>query len=95
MCCSETSLSCLTYRASQKSDGGVGRRWNIHRADYQNVLAKAAEKYGAKLIFSADVVNVDVDTATVRLSDGREMNADVIVGADGTSYQFIIPWSAC
>ena len=57
--------------------------WNIHRKDYQQVLASAAESSGATILFDADVVNVDVEKCIVQLRDGRHLEADVIVGADG------------
>lgn len=57
--------------------------WNIHRADYQQLLAKGAQSHGAKILFSAEVTKVDVETNTVYLKDGRTLSADLIVGADG------------
>ena len=58
-------------------------RWNIHRADYQQLLAKGARGYGTKILFNAEVTTVDMDTNTVHLKDGRTLTADLIVGADG------------
>ena len=57
--------------------------WNIHRVDYQQTLAKCAQDNGVEILFDAEVKSVDMDTATVTLADGREMTADLIVGADG------------
>ena len=59
------------------------QKWSIHRADYQQVLAEAAQQLGTKILFNAEVVNVDIDVRTVHLSDGRALSADLIVGADG------------
>jgi salicylate hydroxylase len=58
-------------------------QWNIHRADYQQLLAKGALSYGAKILFNSEVTHVDVETNTVHLKDGRQFAADLIVGADG------------
>ncbi|OAG41848.1 hypothetical protein AYO21_03851 [Fonsecaea monophora] len=58
-------------------------KWSIHRADYQQLLAKGAQGYGTKILFDAEVIRVDVDTNTVYLKDGRALSADLIVGADG------------
>ncbi|OQV06470.1 FAD binding domain-containing protein [Cladophialophora immunda] len=58
-------------------------KWSIHRADYQQLLAKGAQGYGTKILFDAEVTSVDVDTNTVHLKDGRSLSADLVVGADG------------
>ena len=60
-----------------------GEFWSINRQDYQLVLAGAAEAAGAKIIFDAETVTVDVDNGVVHLKDGRQMVADVVIGADG------------
>jgi salicylate hydroxylase len=57
--------------------------WNIHRADYQQLLAKGALGYGTKILFNAEVTRVDVETNTAYLADGRTLTADLVVGADG------------
>lgn len=57
--------------------------WNINRKDCQQVLAKAAEASGAKILFDSETLRVDVDRCIVILRDGRELAADMIVGADG------------
>jgi salicylate hydroxylase len=57
--------------------------WNIHRADYQQLLANGAQEYGAKILFNAEVARVDVESNTVHLKDGRSLHAELIVGADG------------
>jgi len=57
--------------------------WNINRRDYQDTLARAAKKSGAKILFDADVVRIDVDRCVAVLQDGRDLAADCIVGADG------------
>ncbi|OCT45844.1 FAD dependent oxidoreductase domain containing protein [Cladophialophora carrionii] len=57
--------------------------WTIHRADYQQLLARGALGYGARILFNAQVTKVDVDTNTVYLADGRTLTADLVVGADG------------
>ena len=60
-----------------------GEVWHIHRADYQQVLATAAQKYGTRIIFNTNVKSVDPDSTTVHLDDGSSLQADLIVGADG------------
>ena len=57
--------------------------WNINRRDYQETLARAAEANGAKILFDAETVRVDVDRCVAVLRDGRDIAADCIVGADG------------
>ena len=58
-------------------------KWSINRKDFQQVLAGAAEASGAKILFDAETVKVDVDQCTVLLKDGRNLEANVIIGADG------------
>lgn len=56
----------------------------IHRADYLDMLLEKAQSLGVNIRLGAEVV--DVRTATpsrVTLTDGCEIEADVIVGADG------------
>ncbi|KAF2157324.1 putative salicylate hydroxylase [Myriangium duriaei CBS 260.36] len=62
-----------------------GSSWyHIHRADYQRVLAEEALKWGAKLRLGCHVTQVDCsDKPFVRLASGEEIQADVVVGADG------------
>lgn len=57
--------------------------WNINRQDFQQVLARAAEESGAEIIFNSSPEQIDLDAGTVYLKGGREMKADLIVGADG------------
>lgn len=52
------------------------------------MLAKAAIREGAEIMFAADSVEVDVTNCVVVLADGRRLEADLIVGADGN----LTPW---
>lgn len=58
----------------------------IHRGDYQKVLLKAAVDLGATVMTHAEAKNVEtsVDSQTiVTLGDGKQLQADAVVGADG------------
>ena len=57
--------------------------WTIYRPDYQRILAETAASEGAEFVFSAKVQKADADSGTVDLDDGRQFQADLIVGADG------------
>ncbi|KAL1966637.1 hypothetical protein VTN77DRAFT_4048 [Rasamsonia byssochlamydoides] len=57
--------------------------WLIHRADYQALLYEAAKQAGATVILGTMVDRVDARAPAVILQDGRRIEADVIVGADG------------
>ena len=61
----------------------IYRLWTIFRPDYQRLLADAATSEGAEFMFSAKVKRADPDTGVVDLFDGRRMEGDLIVGADG------------
>ena len=56
---------------------------HVHRADLHTILAAGLPEGGTR--FSADCVGVDQRgaTAVARFADGREHEADLIVGADG------------
>ncbi len=53
----------------------------IHRADLHAILVDAAESGGGRLLTNAAVVAVEGTTAV--LHDGRRIEGDLIVGADG------------
>lgn len=62
----------------------VGERaWPVARADLQDLLVKAV---GERVRTGARCVGVDErpDAALVRFEDGSEVEADLVVGADGT-----------
>lgn len=53
----------------------------IHRADLHAILVDAAEKAGAQLFTNAAAAAVE--GSTVILADGRRIEGDLVVGADG------------
>jgi flavin-dependent dehydrogenase len=55
----------------------------VQRARLHEALKKTATSLGAVLYTSSKVLEVDPETATLMLEDGKEINVDVIVGADG------------
>lgn len=61
----------------------------IQRGDYQRVLLDAAQSGGVRVLTDSDVVNVEAGTnelegcQVVILKNGRRLDADVVVGADG------------
>jgi salicylate hydroxylase len=57
--------------------------WLIHRAYYQRILFDRAIAVGAEVILSARVSSLDQAKPSVTTADGREFEADVVVGADG------------
>jgi salicylate hydroxylase len=61
----------------------------IHRADYQKILLEEAEKLGARIITNVCVTDIDFETSTVKVGAGENKNieADVIVGADGNCFR--------
>ncbi|KAK3072142.1 hypothetical protein LTR53_007335, partial [Teratosphaeriaceae sp. CCFEE 6253] len=62
--------------------------WDLHRVDVQRALADRAGELGAKLRLGARVADVDFDKPSVRLDNGEELHADLVVAADGL-------WSKC
>ncbi|GAB7347511.1 hypothetical protein MBLNU459_g4412t1 [Dothideomycetes sp. NU459] len=57
--------------------------WVIHRADYQNVLKRAALEAGVTIRVASRVLTVDPEAVSVELEDGSVLCADLVVGADG------------
>ena len=47
------------------------------------LLAQAAEKYNAKIIFDAKLEEIDVEGVRAIGGDNQDFSADVIIGADG------------
>ena len=59
--------------------------WALARYQLQKTLAQVAEERGVKLLFGKQVVGIDLEKPAVRLKDDDLLEADLIVGADGTS----------
>jgi salicylate hydroxylase len=61
----------------------------IHRGDYQAVLLDEALSLGAVILTNAEVVNMQDHRPSwqqlVTLRDGRQLSADLVIGADGVS----------
>lgn len=60
--------------------------WDFHRADLHGALLDRARELGMTLQTRSRVVDIDdsdSERATVILSDGRRMSADLVIGADG------------
>lgn len=62
--------------------------WDLHRVDVQRALAERAKQLGTKIRFSARVADIDFDKPSVKLENGEELQADLLVAADGI-------WSKC
>lgn len=81
-------LSSLDFATSAAKYPGTNY-WDFHRADLHQVLIERALELGATVECDARVVDVrtrvegGMSEATVVLADGREMTADLVVGADG------------
>lgn len=59
--------------------------WDFHRANLHKCLIERAEELGAKVVVNSKVVDVVAtgEGATVWCEDGRQWEADLVVGADG------------
>lgn len=56
----------------------------MHRADYQSVLLHEARRLGATISLSSEVTSVHPShPASVTLTSGENIPADIIVGGDG------------
>jgi salicylate hydroxylase len=54
-----------------------------HRGDYHDTFLRAVRDAGIEMNVGCEVVAFDEDKPSITLADGREIFADLIVGADG------------
>ena len=57
--------------------------WDLHRVDVQQALAERAQQLGVKLRLGARVAAIDFEEPKVTLENGDEVDADLVVAADG------------
>ncbi|KAK3378379.1 hypothetical protein B0H63DRAFT_246078 [Podospora didyma] len=57
--------------------------WDLHRVDLQAAMVAKCLALGVTLLLNARAVSVDFDAATVSLADGRQVEGDVVLLADG------------
>lgn len=55
----------------------------IHRAEYIKVLVKEAEELGVTIQLGSVVEGIDFPTPSILLENGKILEADLIIGADG------------
>ena len=60
----------------------------VHRVDFHNALKQKAQTCDGALgpiplHTSCPVTSVDLEKGSVTLEDGRQMSADLLIGADG------------
>jgi salicylate hydroxylase len=61
---------------------------DLHRVDVQRALADRTKELGARVRLGSRVADIDFDKPSVKLESGEELQADLIVAADGL-------WSKC
>ena len=71
-----------------KHSAGWGTTYQVQRADFDHLLAKEAERFGARIRYRHEVTAVDLDSARPRVSvksaDGAyQVEADFILDASG------------
>ncbi|KAK0105325.1 hypothetical protein ONS96_004720 [Cadophora gregata f. sp. sojae] len=57
--------------------------WYIHRAEFQSILYEAANEAGVKFLLGSPVEKLNEIEAAIYLRDGKELKADLVIGADG------------
>ena len=77
-------ISCMDFHDSAAKYPGTFY-WDFHRANLHKCLLDRAVELGADVKCNSRVVNVRIlsEGAKVVMADGREMEADLVVGADG------------
>jgi salicylate hydroxylase len=56
---------------------------HIHRADYHRVLVEEARRLGVEIRLNSNVTGVNFAKPAVQFGDGTELEADLVIGADG------------
>jgi salicylate hydroxylase len=62
--------------------------WDLHRVDLQRALYNRAQELGAKVRLGARVSDIDFAAPSLKLENGEELQADLLIAADGL-------WSKC
>ncbi|KAL8950946.1 MAG: hypothetical protein Q9222_003036, partial [Ikaeria aurantiellina] len=56
---------------------------HIHRADYHRILVAEAERLGVSIVLGSSVTKIDFEKPSVQLAGRPDLDADLILGADG------------
>jgi salicylate hydroxylase len=65
---------------------------DIHRADLQLAMFERAKQLGVGFMFDALVTKYDLESPSVTLSNGDQIDGDLIVAADGKILDFSLFW---
>lgn len=57
--------------------------WDLHRVDLQLALVERAKELGVQLRLGARLSSIDFDKPAIVLENGDQLEADLIVAADG------------
>lgn len=83
------------YDFTQKFSDGPGTTWQVRRGDFDHLLAKQAQKYGADIRFGHEVLNVDVELAhpvvTVKSEQGEVYQLQGKFLLDASGFGRILP----
>ncbi len=82
------AVRLVDYRGATVTRLDLGRLGNrdyffVHRADLIDLLATGARAAGVEIELNAQVETVQADGPTLRMQDGSERDADLVIGADG------------
>jgi salicylate hydroxylase len=55
----------------------------LHRADLQSALFKIASQHGVQVHTKSRVIDFDLDQPAIIFDDGRKVEADLVIAADG------------
>lgn len=81
-------LSASTANTSVENYGYPS--WTVARYNLQEKLADAARARGAIIRFGTEAVSLDLGQPAVRLKDGSVLKADLIIGAEGMTCNYLI-----
>lgn len=66
--------------------------WDMHRADLQLAMYERAKEIGVEFEFGAIVTRHEFEDPAVILADGRYMESDLIIAADGIQFLFHVQY---
>lgn len=83
------------YNFTEKFTDGPGTTWQVRRAQFDQLLASQAEKYGADLRFGHEVIAVDVESQqpilTVKDQDAQQYQIQAKFLLDASGFGRILP----
>lgn len=60
----------------------------LHRANLHDILHKHAVRSGTEILLDSKVIQYDFENGAIVLKNGKRLEADLVIAADGISFDF-------